>query len=230
MAQNITMSDLIEEAKDLADQQGSTFVLTTEMLRVLNRSALRYKQLQLKLDPDSIAVAEETITGDGSSSYSLNASHMSIVGVYWVSGTNRIKLRPYQLPDRERWDGITANQATHYRMNGQASIELRPAPSSGSYVVVYIAAPAVIDETTDTIDGIGGFESLMVYDLAMHMATKEDSRRNDIARMREEDKKEVIALLSNKKLTTTPVVQDVYNQTGLADPAEIYPRQGDPEW
>lgn len=226
MADFVLMSDLIEEAKDLTDMQKSSFVLTTELIRVLNRSAKRFTQLLLKHDPDAVPVLEQTLTGTGASSYAVAAAHMSVIGVYYESGGGvRIPLKPYSVVERENLSGETG-QATRYRMNGQALVELRPVPSSGTYTLVYYAAPTTIDATTDTIDGIGGFESLLMYDLALHMVTKEHSRRRDIIAMREADKKEVISLLDNKKPVTTHSVQDVYRNSSVQDAADYWP-QGD---
>jgi hypothetical protein len=226
MADTVFMSDLIEEAKDLADQQNASFVLTTELLRVLNRSAKRFQQLLLKNDPDAIPVLEHTIVGDGSSSYAVAANHMAIVGVYYEQGGGvRTKLRPFSVVERERLIGVESSQASCYRMNGQASIELRPAPTNGTYTVVYYAAPASIDATTDTIDGIGGFESLLMYDLALHMVAKESSRRVDIMQMREADKREVLSLFDNKKPVTTHSVTDVYGDHDYDEPSD-FPKFG----
>lgn len=209
MARSVLASAIISRARELADQETSTpstaFVDDTEALAQLNTSLGIWHGMLVKAVPERYETSE-TITATGASSYNLASDHFLTVGVdYQMSSTSWVPL-PRILPQERTRFETTRDIAEGYYLRG-ATIVLLPAPPSGTYRHTYITcAPTAISSTS--IDCVNGWESWLIYDLAIKMLTKEESDPAALLAKQAEIKMEMEAAAADREAASPMRVVD----------------------
>jgi hypothetical protein len=180
-----TGAAIILAAQERADLVGSGFVSSAEWLRYLNASYKEmYGLVTQKFGNDYFAQTPNTgytFTTDGLvSRYALPSDFFKLLGVDLVlsgSGETAIyaTLKPfnwaernrYALPNVVNWLGRTN---LRYRLNGN-EIWFQPLPVASQTIrLFYVPRPAELDGTGgagDVVDGVCGWEELVVTDLAI---------------------------------------------------------------
>jgi hypothetical protein len=175
MARSFTVATLVTRAQRLADMENSNFVVAAEWRAYCSAS---YAKLYNKLVQAGIAPIEstQTITATGAATYTLPVDWMATIRIDYLSGGTRpIEMRKISVREEHRYDtGATAAQSVVYRLAG-ANVKLLPKPASGSYRHLYIPAPIDLDDDADSVDGISGWEQLIVLDMAIAARIKEQS-------------------------------------------------------
>jgi hypothetical protein len=130
--------------------------------------------------------ADETITADGSTLYTLTGAPLAIVGVYKDDGASTFTtLKPAQaghgrIPTRNE----SVGDATVWSAHGAGSsiqIGLYPVPATGTYSVRYIPEPDALVTTapdpgqSDSINCPAGFDDRIVLGMARRALIKEGS-------------------------------------------------------
>lgn len=209
MARSVLASAIITRARELADQETSTpttaFVDDTEALAQLNASFGIWHGMLVKAVPERYETSE-TITATGASSYNLPSDHFLTLAVdYQLSSSSWMPLSRILPQERTRFD-TTGDIAEGYYLRG-ATIVLLPAPASGSYRHSYITcAPTLLSSTA--VDGANGWESWLIYDLAIKMLTKEESDPAALLAKQAEIKMEMEAAASDREAATPMRVVD----------------------
>lgn len=176
MARSVTLATLRTQVRERSDMVGSSFVSDAEVNRYLSSS---YTRLYNELVGKGLAYFEstQTIATDGVDAlYPLPADYFGTVGVDYLWATNEyVALIEFQVAERNLFGPGTGSQAEAYRIVG-TNIELQPKPPAGqSYRHLYVPAPGVLDDDADTVDGVAGFEELLVLDAAIKCLNKEES-------------------------------------------------------
>jgi len=176
MARSLSAATIIRQAREIADQQTAAAsvarVTDTECLGQLNTLLGIWHGMLVKAVPERFE-EEQTITADGATSYDLPADHFLTLGVDALWGTQRMPLERIQYQERTRYEA-TGSDAEGYYLKA-ATVVLVPAPSSGTYYHQYVTAAPTFTATSDTVDCVNGWESWLVYGLAIHMLGKEES-------------------------------------------------------
>lgn len=136
---------------------------------------MRNPDHHLVVTPDSIATTE------GTTSYPLDATFMSVRGVYWVDGGRRIPIEPSPLQELDFstdrggpgrcWYRIVASGAD----GSDVRILFLPDPGTATYEVLYVRAPHQLTNDNDEYDGVSGWERYVILCAAHFCAVKEES-------------------------------------------------------
>lgn len=210
MARAFTGQEIIDRARQMANQVKSAFCTPEEVLTWLSEEYADFYDLLLGSDPDQLAVSRYDIPIiAGTTRYDMPANFYSLVGVEKQKGTRWIDLEPYSVAERNAFQTVTG-EAFAYRQDG-AGVELVPPPNAGTYRAVYYAAPSDITDATVTIDGIAGWEGYLIRRLALRMAVKEGVPAT-IATIKadlDEYRRTLLERQSNRKPTITRSIRDV---------------------
>jgi hypothetical protein len=209
MARSVAASAIISRARELADQETSTpstaFVDDTEALAWLNNSVGIWHGMLVKAVPERFETSEN-LTITGAASYALPATHYLTLGVdYQLGSTSWYPLNRIQYQERTRFE-TTGDIAEGYYLRG-ATLVLLPAPSSGTYRHSYITAAPVLLAATE-VDGANGWESWLVYDLAIKMMSKEESDPSALLAKQAEIKAEMDAAAADREASTPMRIVD----------------------
>lgn len=186
-----TLKNRIKQRANL-EHSGSEFVRDSELNQLINTS---YEELYGTLVRGGLHVDESTstITSTGATTpYLIAADLFAVLNVYRVENGQRIRLPRHDL--RHRPSTTNLGYAQSYRVVG-ARIQFSPWPSSGqTYEVTYVPIPGALEEDTDIVDGVLGWEEYLVIDVALKLAIKEETdtrvleaeRARMLARIQEE--------------------------------------------
>lgn len=165
-----TLLEMRTRVRQRTDNENSSFVSDSELTQLINTE---YKELYGLLVRHSLQRTEDTqtITANGSSSYALDGDFYSVIGVFRTEGSVRVPLSRHT--ERFR-PGSVAGTATSYRIVN-STLVLYPKPASGTYEVIYIPVPAELSADVDTMDGVLGWEELVVVNAAIKVLQKEEA-------------------------------------------------------
>lgn len=186
----ITVAEIIERARELADQTDEQFVTPATALRWLNQA--RYKLALLAARSSYVLEQTRTeLTLDGSNSYTLPRP-IALVSVHLLTESNTLKrLRPVHLGqvyavNASREQSSTVPCEYYVEVSG-SNMLLYPNPrsTSGKLVITTIPEPAQVT-LADSVTYANGVEDWIVLDTAIRMALKEEGETRDLMRQRKE--------------------------------------------
>lgn len=202
MPRQFTRSQLRTRARQRADMVGSTFISDAEVNTLLSE---HYTQLYELLVQSSLNYfeTEATITGTGVEKYNLPTNFFGVVAVdFLYTAQYRIPLWEYMAPERTRYENLITG--SRYPM-AYAIIGIQGAlPAAANQISIlpgllsaqqvrlrYIPAPIGLEDSdgaTDAtaIDGVSGWEELVVVNSAIDMLTKEESSTTSLERRKAE--------------------------------------------
>jgi hypothetical protein len=94
------------------------------------------------------------------------------------AGDNALTVRPFNFNERNRYNNIlfAVTAAAFYRYLIQGSkIKIMPQPSAGiTFKMWYVPAPAKITTTVQTIDGVSGWEEVVILTAAIQIMNKQE--------------------------------------------------------
>lgn len=186
------------------------FVSDAELDQLINTE---YAELYGLLVRHSLQRSEsvQTITADGSETYDLEADFYSLVGVFRVEGDVRVRLVRHS--ERFRAGSVNGTASSYRLIN--FTIELYPRPTSGTYELVYIPVPAELTNDADTLDGVLGWEEMVVISAAIKCLQKEEAEHEHLLR----DKQMIMARIKEEsaavEFTENWVIENVRNPRRL---------------
>jgi hypothetical protein len=196
MARAYTVAQIITRARRKADMENSEFIGDEEALDLFNES---YTELYDLL----VSSFEEYYVKDnvfvnliaGQSTYDLPADFYKGVGVDYqlnVTGTGYLTLKPFTEAER---NGLTGVMATI---------------QAGTVKLRYIPAPKIYTDLSEEVDGISGWETLMVTSMAISMRIKEESSTNDLELQYAKLMKRIEVLKQNRDTGMPARINDIY--------------------
>jgi hypothetical protein len=200
----VRLDTLRTRIRQRTDNENSSFVSDSELNQLINTE---YKELYGQLVRYSLQRSEtlEVVTADGSSDYALPLDFYSLIAVFRVDSTTRIQLPRHS--ERFR-PGTVLGMAQSYRLIGGA-IEFYPTPTTGNYELLYIPVPAELSLDEDTLDGVLGWEEMVVLAVSIKVLDKEEANADHLRR----DKAEIMRRIQDEaaavEFTENWVVQDV---------------------
>ena len=224
----VALSTLRERVRQRADIENSTdFIPDSEVDTYINSS---YKELHglLLLHQMLRTETNQTITADGSFSYTLPADYFATVGVFeQIDNT----FRPVRhSTNQSRPFGLAAESADAYEYRtANDEIELYPAPSGGTYIHNYVPLLTELSLDADTLDGVNGWEEFIVIDAAIKCMHKEESDARHLQIEREQLRERIRMEAEARQLGATHTVQDS-RSVRYTDPADIWPYRGNHDY
>lgn len=180
MARTVPISTIIANARIHADQRDANFITDAECILLLNQIIPDFYDLLLSID-DNYYISEYDfpISSALGQNYTLPADFYKIVGVDFQTapGNQRITLFPYNEAERN----ISFTQAE--------------AIPSGQIVLMYVPVAPTFTATTDTFDGISGWDRLLSLRLATDMMDAEESNTDRIMKKYEQTKEAIMSSL-----------------------------------
>jgi hypothetical protein len=209
-----SLSELRTRIRQRTDSENSEFVTDAELNQLINTA---YQELYGLLVRASLHRTEEveTVTADGSDSYSMPSDFLSLIGVYRVYDEDKVPLERF--PDKFR-PGSRTGDASMYRVVG-SELVLYPKPSDGSYDIVYIPVPGELVADADQLDGVLGWEEFVVIDAAINVLAKEESNTLALEAKRDRILKRISDEAQLVEFTETPRILNVREAWRSGTPA-----------
>jgi excinuclease UvrABC helicase subunit UvrB len=224
MARTVTVGTLLTRVRQRADRPvDDDFITDAEIIGYIDAA---YTEIYDILVSKGIGQYEsiQSISADGSATYSLPADFYACLGVdVRLDASDWIDLPMAQINERNYWSDDSTGYARAYRIHGSV-IEFYPAPQSGqSYRMFYAPVAGTLDDTSDTVDGVNGWEEYIVVEAAIKCLTKEESSTTALERERERLLERVDAHAENRLQAEPRRVVDA--QPFEYDPSDWWPRQ-----
>lgn len=187
----VTIAEIKRRARNRADMQHSGFISDEELLDMINEAYCElYDTLVVAFQ--NYYIAEETIQlVPGTSAYPFPDDFYKIISVDFQNGNSWETLFPFNELER---NSVLTTTATI----PNATIRLR-----------YIPAPVTFTDDADEIDGIAGWEALLITDVAIMMLDKEESDTSALERRRMREYARIQTMAQNRDVTMPGTVTDV---------------------
>lgn len=163
---------------DAGNEDEDRFVTNVEVDRWINAAVKELFGLLTRhgMHPDETT---ESVTADGSATYTLPLNTWAILSVHAVT-TDGYRTRLGRHSPRYVPNPNDTGDAQSYRVIGRRTLELAPAPESGTYEVRYAAIPATLTDDDDELDGVLGWEEYVITWVARKILMKEGSNLADV--------------------------------------------------
>jgi hypothetical protein len=183
MARKFTVSELITRIRERSNTERSNFVTDDEIIRLIDQGYTKlYDLIVSKFE--NYYIDEHSFTTDGVNQfYDIPEGFYKMVGLDQLqnnsgSGDNALTVRPFNFNERNRYNNIlfAVTAAAFYRYLIQGSkIKILPQPSTGiTFKMWYIPAPPKITSATQEIDGISGWEEVVILTAAVQIMNKQE--------------------------------------------------------
>lgn len=156
MPREVSLGDLKARARQLSDTENDPNITDAELTVLANQHRMAVYDRLVDAGPADYYAATTTITTmDGIAEYPLEVNFRNLTGVY-VRETGEVRRPLLPMPN-----GARANYKTP---TGEWTIE-----------VEYIPVPTDMDDDGDTVDGVSGFEELIVNLMARDIMVKREA-------------------------------------------------------
>lgn len=217
-----TVASLILQAKNRADMVNSNFVKEDEWIRYIDNAWKELYDILVSKFEDYYTVSSTFSVASGSSSYTLPTDFYKLRGVDRSSGgSDYFALKMFNFEDRNkrgvytRYRGI--EPMVKYRIMKDSLIFSPEDQAAGNYRLWYIPKAPDLTLTTDTIDGVNGWEDYVFNAAAMKALAKEESDVSVVMAELAEINKRIEAMAQNRDTSQTERVTDVASG-GYYDP------------
>lgn len=224
MARSFTLAQLRTKVRERADIENSTFIDDTELNGYISASYARLHELLVQ---SGIAYfeSEQTITTvAGTASYALPAAYYATIGVDFQRSTGQyLPLRRIMVQERNMFPASAADRSFAYRIVG-SNVVLYPTPSAvQTYRHLYVPIATNLSADGDTVDGIAGWEELIINDAARKCLAKEESDTSAIEREIARDEARIENARLSRYLADTHRIARVNESDLLSDPDSLVP-------
>lgn len=154
MAQPVSLAELRDGAKDLADMEGSTFVSDSQWRGYANRWIAKLFDLLIQASPDYVSAETTVSVVAGQRLYQLPGDFRTLQAVLVQDGRRVRKLFPMRGDERGYSETPTL---------------------SATLIVEYIPTPPRLQLDSDTYDFVSGWEQFVIAGMARDALAKEES-------------------------------------------------------
>ena len=180
MAQTVTLSSLQEQSRQRADLEDSNFISDSELTGYINSSYAELYDVLVTAFVDYYLTSSELSIATGNS-IPLPSDFYKLRGVdYKLSTTDWVNLYKYNFERRNSQNRDTirtfkGEPTRQYRLQG-SNLVIEPEDQAiGDYRLWYVPVYTKLVATTDTLDGVNGYEEYIVIDAAIKMGIKEET-------------------------------------------------------
>ena len=218
MARTFTVAELITRIRERSNTERSNFVTDDEIIRYIDQAYTKlYDLIVSKFE--NYYIAEHSFTTDGVNQfYDLPADFYKLVGIDQLqntsgSGDNALTVRPFNFNERNRYNNIlfAVTAAAFYRYLIQGTkIKILPQPSAGiTFKMWHIPAPAKITTSAQVIDGIAGWEEVVILTAAVQIMNKQELDSSALKREQLEAMDRVITMATERDAALPERVTDL---------------------
>lgn len=182
MAKTKTLLELRNNARQLADMVGSTFISDSAFNTFINDSIDEFWDLVVSANQGYGQLSTTLTVASNSTSANLPSDFYKLRGVDDLNqGPDPISVNPYNFAERNDFttyynlfDVYPTSRVTYCIIGN--TIEFRPTSNApGQYKIHYIPVAPVLTLDTDTIDSISGWHDLIQIDTAIKALQKEEA-------------------------------------------------------
>lgn len=193
MARTFTIGQIIDRARARADMRHTTFISAAEALEMVNEAYTELYDLLVQTFSNYYVTTGNLTLVPGTVSYALPADFYKMIVV-----------------ERDNADGTftTIFPFNELEKNSTIFTDTNSIPNA-TVRLRYVPAPTIFTTTSQTIDGVSGWESLLVYDVAIMMLTAEESDTSALERRRAQIYQRIVGIAQNRDLTIPGSITDV---------------------
>lgn len=224
MPRTFTLAELRTRVQDMVDIQSDGNVGTTELNSMISAAYAKYyaKTAKSGLGYPGETTQTFTTTGGTPDVIALPADHFATQRVdYAFSSVYWNELQEADVRELAFFPPTTS-YATHFRLVGTNLVLYPTPPINQSYRHIYIPAPAKLTTDGQTVDGVCGWEELILFEVAIRIKMK---REEDAAPyVAERDKIEIRLDEEIAMRILTRSRRIILRRTRVAsDPSDYYP-------
>lgn len=189
----VTVAELFRRASKRADMTNSNFYSQQDKFDLLNECyPALYDILVKAYENYYVGPDYEFSIGANTFTYDLPEDFYKIVGVDYKVG-------------QDQW--ITLRNFNESSRNSTLTAQNLP---TGTIRLRYIPAPAVFSSLTDEIDGVSGWDALLVTEMAIAMLTSEESSTSTLERLKASQMRRIVESSQNRDTGMPATVSDSY--------------------
>ena len=216
----VTLGQVRLYAQQRADMVNNEFVSTQEWNTYINHSYTELYDMLVQVYSDEYFVSSTAFQTDGRipGNYPLPQNIYKLMGVdLGIAPSNNawITLKKFPFASRNRYiyGNVPATfpgvLSLSYRMVG-SNIELIPNPQANQTVQLwYVPKPTTLLADSDVLDGISGWDEIVVVDAAIKALTKEETDTSVLLAMKQALVARITAAASNRDAGMPEQVSDV---------------------
>ena len=216
MANAVAVSSIMQRVRRMADMENTSFVTDAELIQYINASAQDLYDRLVSAYGDDYYTSVTPVTSSISSAtdtYSLPSDFYKLKGVdLLVAGSQWTELPRVSFRDRNALSmaDTIGGPGFGYRPVGLNSICLWPKPTqNGTIRVWYIPYLTHVTGSSDTVEGINGWEDYVVVDCAIKCLSKEESDTSDLQLRKAELIKRIQSMADERDTANVDVIRDV---------------------
>lgn len=177
----VTLTSLIEQVRQRADEVNSTYFTDLELTNYINNSATGLYDLLVSRFEDYYTLPPVTFTISSGTTYALPSNFYKLRGVdRLLSGNEYFSVPLFNFQERNRRSRVVLRNidgfgGLAYRMINNTLYFLPDEQAQGTYRLWYIPQFTKLVNGSDTLDGINGWEEFIIIDAAIKCYVKQES-------------------------------------------------------
>lgn len=210
MARNVTLGTLMDRVRRLSDEETATGRFPDfEIKQYIADSYSSYYGLLVQANP-LLHSTLATVTGDGSVDYALAADHLNTLGIWRQSANSRVMLDPVDFVKTKHRFSTASGTSVAWSIVGTNLYLLQPPTTGDKFDHIYVSAAADYSSsaTSTNIDGVNGWDELIVYDSAIKILHK---NRDPAANQFRSERDRIEARIREMAVVRELVPRDVSN-------------------
>lgn len=207
----VTLASLITQTRQRADIEGSQVVTDSELTGYINSSIKELYDILVSTYEDYY-LSETTATVTTGDSITLPTDFYKLRGLDYAEGSVYYPVLPFKFSQRNQQNvelfSATPAVKSRYRVQGSV-IKLVPAvAATGTYRVWYIPRAAELSLTTDTFDGINGWEEFVIVDAAIKCMIKQELGTQELEKQKKDLIRRIEAMAPNRDADAPACIKD----------------------
>ena len=226
MSRKVTLLQLRDRARQRADAENdSGWVSDAELTSYVNESYTWVYELLVKSGESWFESTQTIATVSGTVTYDLPNDFYATIGVSRVDGSTLRSIPNFMAAERNRYFNMQGGTPIAYRIVGQ-SIELLPT-AGGVHSIQhrYVPTPVNLAFDTDTLDGVMGWEELVILNVAIKMGIKEESNVEPLVLAQQMFLDRLSEMVENRELAESHTIFDVEEPDTIQSESSFFPWQ-----
>ncbi len=220
MARTYTRSALRTRIRQLADQVNSRFIDDDELNDWIDVANAEFHEF---LYQSGLSYVETDVTAStvaGTSAYNVPADFLGVLKLEWRPSSSEPWRRLLAVnPMEDHRYGIENAEPVGFRtVNG--TLVLYPPPVAGTYRLRYVPGATKLASDAATIDGVNGWEQLVVVDCVIKCLLKEESDASSWINERNELRARIKSAAEDRLISDGMRIIDV-GERSEGDPADL---------
>lgn len=204
MSLSVTLSSLLGSVREQADMVNSKFVTDAWLTERINAHYAALYDILVSKGEDYYSTPVSFVVDGSSESYALPSSCYKLMGVDYTLNGQRWPMKKFIFNERHRYNPVSA---------------LLPAQT----LTLWVTPPITkLVESTDTLDGVNGWEDYIIYSSAIDALQKEESDTTDTERRLLAVKARIESMSSDRDQGSPERVKDVTSVSSLFDQGTSY--------